>query len=107
MRFLLDHDIPDDIARLLRHWGYEVTVLREVMPITTPDEEVFAYIGQHRLIVITCNRNHFLALAGETTTHPGLIILIRRRTRQIECARLHTLLGRAGEAGIVGNINFA
>ena len=107
MRFLLDHDIPDDIARLLRHWGHEVAVLREVMPITSPDEKVFAYICQRQLVVITCNRNHFLALAGETNTHPGLIVLIRRRTRHLECAKLLTLLNRAGEAGIAGNINFA
>jgi len=107
VRFLLDHDIPDDIARLLRHWGHEVAVLREVMPITSPDEKVFAYICQRQLVVITCNRNHFLALAGETNTHPGLIVLIRRRTRHLECAKLLTLLNRAGEAGIAGNINFA
>jgi predicted nuclease of predicted toxin-antitoxin system len=107
VRFLLDHDIPDDIARLLRHWGHEVTVLREVLPVTTPDEEIFSYICQHELVVITCNRNHFLALAGETDTHPGLIVLIRRRTRHMECARLHMLMVRAGDDGIAGNINFA
>ena len=107
MRFLLDHDIPDDIGRLLRHWGHEVTVLRDALPITTADESIFAYVCQHRLVVVTCNRNHFLVLAGDTPNHPGLIILIRRRTRHLECARLHALLSRAGDAGIVGNINFA
>ncbi len=107
MRFLLDHDIPDDIARLLRHWGHEITVLREVMSITAPDEEIFSYICRQGLVVITCNRNHFLGLAGKANTHPGLIILIRRRTRHMECARLRMLLVRAGETGIAGNINFA
>ena len=107
MRFLLDHDVPEDIAHLLRHWGYEVTVLRDVLEVTAPDKEVFDYVCEHRLVVITCNRNHFLALAGGTMDHCGLIILIRRRTRQMECARLRTLLTRAGETGIRGNINFA
>jgi len=107
VKFLLDHDIPDDVAHLLRHWGHEVTVLREVMPIATPDEEMFAYTCRHQLVVITCNRNHFLALAEDAAAQPGLIILIRRRTRQMECARLHRLLIRAGNAGIIGNINFA
>lgn len=107
MKFLLDHDIPDDVAHLLRHWGHEVAVLREVMPITTPDEEIFAYICQYQLVVITCNRNHFLALAEDAAAQPGLIILIRRRTRQMECSKLQLLLDRAGEAGIAGNINFA
>jgi len=82
-------------------------MLREALPINTPDDEIFAYVCQQRLMVITCNRNHFLALAGNATNHPGLIVLIRRRTRQTECARLRLLLDRAGESGIVCNINFA
>jgi hypothetical protein len=41
--------------------------------------------------------------------HPfhGLIILIRRRTRQEECAHLLALLRRAGETGVARNINLA
>jgi hypothetical protein len=77
------------------------------MEITTPDEVVFAYILEHRLMIVTCNRNHFLALANNQVGHPGLIVLIRRKTRQIEWARLRQLLSLAGEAGIIGNINFA
>jgi predicted nuclease of predicted toxin-antitoxin system len=103
----MDHDVPQDIAHLLSHWGHEVSVLRDVLDITTPDEAIFAYIQKHNLIIITCNRNHFLALASETTKHPGVIILIRRRTRNMECAKLNTLLAKAGEAGLRGNINFA
>jgi hypothetical protein len=36
-----------------------------------------------------------------------LIILIRRRTRQAECARLLHLIRTAGTSGIEGNTNFA
>ena len=52
-------------------------------------------------------RLHPAALAADRGGHPGLIVLVRRPSRQIECARLRTLLSRAGEAGIEGNINFA
>lgn len=107
MKFLLDHDVPEDVAHLLRHWNHTATVLREVLDRTTSDEHVFAHARKHNLVLITCNRNHFLAMAGNTANHPGLIILIRRRSRQLECAHLHTLLARAGETGISGNINFA
>ena len=31
MRFFLDHDVPVEVARVLRHEGYEVTELREVL----------------------------------------------------------------------------
>jgi predicted XRE-type DNA-binding protein len=39
--------------------------------------------------------------------HPGIILLIRRKTRTAERAALINLLDRAGESGIAGNINFA
>ena len=70
-------------------------------------EEVFGYVGSERLILISCNRDHFLALTRRTQDHPGLIILIRRRTRQSECAHLSVLLQRAGEEGLRNNVNFA
>ncbi len=107
MKFLLDHDVPDDISHLLRYWGHEVTLLRDVLEITTSDKKIFGYVCQHRLMIISCNRNHFLALAGQSMSHPGLIVLIRRRTRQMECARLLALLRKAGESGLVSNVNFA
>ena len=107
MNFLLDHDVPAEIGHLLRYWGHNVTRLRTVLSITAPDEEVFGYACSEGLILISCNRNHFLALARQTQEHPGLIILIRRRTRQSECAHLSTLLHRAGENGLRNNVNFA
>jgi hypothetical protein len=36
-----------------------------------------------------------------------LIVLIRRRSRQAECAHLLTLLRGAGGDGLAGNVNFA
>ena len=107
MKFLLDHDVPQEVAHLLKHWGHAVTLLKEVLHISTSDDEVFAYGCEHHLVIITCNRNHFLSLAGESLNHPGVIILIRRRSRQIECVHIHTLLAKAGEIGIIGNVNFA
>jgi hypothetical protein len=50
--------------------------------------------------------DHFLPLAG-AGPHPGLVILIRRKTRQAECAHLLRLLRSAGESGLAGNVNFA
>jgi len=107
VRFFLDHDVPVDIALLLRHWGHEATVLRDVLPITTPDDEAFAYAHARAMITITCNRDDYLALATRHPDHPGLIILVRRRSRQMEISRLLTLLKNAGAQGLLGNINFA
>ena len=113
MRFLLDHDVPDAVAHLLRHWGHEPVRLREALPTTASDEEVFAHAQSLSLPIISCNRNHFLALAHAAfATQParpfaGLVVIVRRRTRQAECAHLLRLLRQAGESGIIGNINFA
>ena len=107
MRFFLDHDLPEDVALLLRYWGHEIIRLREVLPLTASDPDVWAYAGAHGLIVVTCNRRHFLALAQATAVYPGLVILNRRRSRQAECARVLALLRNAGEQGLANNINFA
>ena len=96
---------------LLRHWGHDAVSLRQVLPITTPDEDVFRHACAGGLIVISCNRAHFLALAEQAIvaeqSFPGLIVLIRRRSRQAECAHVLQLLRQAGEMGLANNINFA
>lgn len=106
MRFLLDHDVPDDIAYVLEALGHEVRKLREVAPATAPDDEVWRLAGELDCVLITCNRDDFLALAGGSP-HPGLVILVRRRSRAHERSALVALLDRAGESGIGGNVNFA
>jgi hypothetical protein len=56
--------------------------------------------------LITCNRDDFLTLS-QSTAHAGIVILVRRRSRAQERAALVQLLDKAGESGIVGNVNFA
>ena len=111
MKFLLDHDVPDEVEQLLRYWKHDVQRLREVLPVRTTDEVLFEFAQRAQRIIISCNRNHFLKLAREAVEKgnplAGLIILIRRRTRQAECAHLLSLLRRAGEMGLTGNINLA
>jgi predicted nuclease of predicted toxin-antitoxin system len=111
VRFLLDHDVPTEVAHLLRHWGHDAQSLRQALPVTAPDEQVFRHARDHGRLIVSCNRAHFLALAEqalqEQQPFPGLIVLIRRRSRQAECAHLLQLLGRAGETGLANNINFA
>ena len=106
MRFLLDHDVPDDIEYSLATLGHSVLKLREVLPRTAPDEDILRLAGERDCVLITCNRDDFLAIAGQVP-HAGLVILIRRRTRAQERAALVHLLDRAGESGLRGAIHFA
>jgi predicted nuclease of predicted toxin-antitoxin system len=75
LKFLLDHDVPADLAVALRTVGHEVVRLVEVLSANVEDNEVWAHACDHRRILITCNRDDFLTLAKATEIHPGLIIL--------------------------------
>lgn len=106
MKFLFDHDIPDDLAYALKASGHQVRLLRTVLPITTPDDEVLRLAHVSDEVLVTYNRDDFLALAGRIP-HAGIIVLIRRRSRAQERAAVIRLIDRAGAAGIGHNINFA
>jgi len=106
VKLLFDHDMPDDLGHVLRHLGHTVVLLREVLPNTTPDAEILAYAAHHELVMVTCNRDDFMALA-QSQPHHGLIVLFRRKSRAAERAALIRLLEKAGEQGLAQNINFA
>lgn len=106
MTFLLDQDTPEDIIFSLTALGHRALKLRDVLPIRASDAEVFAHAQRQKWILITCNRNDFLALA-RSLPHCGMIILIRRKTRVAERTALVRLLDKAAEPGIVNNVNFA
>ena len=106
MKFLFDHDVPDDMAYTLTAMGHEVFKLRELIHPQSTDEAVLRFAGERDYVLITCNRDDFLA-AARVVPHAGLIVLIRRNARIRERAALFRLLERAGEEGIRENINFA
>lgn len=106
MNFFLDHGVPRQIAEMLVRHGHKATPLAAELPATSPDRDVFLHAIRTDRILITCNRDDFLALA-QTAGHPGLIILIRRHSSVSEQGHLLGLLAAAGEEGLAGNINFA
>jgi predicted nuclease of predicted toxin-antitoxin system len=106
VNFLFDHDVPQRVGDVVRQEGHSVVLLREVLPLNTADAEVLAYATEHEQILVTCNRDDFLALA-HSMTHHGIIILVRRQSRLAESSAILKLLRNAGESGLVKNINFA
>ena len=106
MNFLLDHDVPAEIARVLVQAGHQVVLVGTVMTPETADAQVLEYAVNGHLVLMTCNRDDFLRLARRRP-HAGLVVVIRRRTRIAECASVIRLLKKAGETGIAGNTNFA
>lgn len=106
MRFLFDHDVPEELSFLLIQLGHEVKLLRQALPADSPDEAVLGYSYDQGCILVTCNRDDFPRLA-EFMPHHGIVIVVRRRTRAAERAALFRLIERAGESGLTANINFA
>lgn len=106
MKFLLDHDVADRSGYVLREAGHSVLLLRDALPTDSQDAAILAYAKESERIVITCNRQDFLALCAKDE-RCGIIIVIRRRSRIAECSAVLKLVQRAGETGLVGNINFA
>lgn len=74
--------------------------------MTTADSHVFAHATERRWVTVMCNRKDFLPLAA-SRPQTGLIVLIRRKNRQAECAHLLRLIRAAGVVGITANVNFA
>ncbi len=106
MNFLLDHDVPDRIGGVAEKSGHRVVRVREVMSTETKDDVVLAYARMNHLILVTCNRDDFVALA-KAQEHPGLVVIIRRKTRIAECSASLRLIESAGDTGLAGNINVA
>jgi len=106
VRFLLDHDVPEDLSYLLEQLGHDVMLLRTALSEDASDEAVLRFAHEHGSVLLTCNRDDFLKLASKQPHH-GIVVIIRRRTRAAERAALFRMLERAGEAGLQNNINFA
>ena len=106
MKFLVDEDVAVEVARCLQQAGHDVSLVTEVLGVRTDDVDIWHHAVRTDAIVVTCNRQDFLELAG-TAPETGLVILNRRRTRQAECRHVLQLLANAGEPGLKGNINFA
>ena len=106
MKFLVDEDVAIEVSRCLEQAGHQALLVSEVLGVRTQDKDIWSHATLTGAIVVTCNRQDFLQLAG-TNPATGLIILNRRRTRQAECGHILRLLRTAGEAGLSGNINFA
>lgn len=106
MKFLIDEDVAAEIDRSLRQKGHTTLRVAEALGFGTDDVDVWEFASREGLVVITCNRQDFLVLAG-TAPATGLIVLNRRRSRQAESAHLLRLIEQAGETGLRGNVNFA
>lgn len=55
MKFLLDHEVPEDLIYLLQELGHDVVRLRDVLPQEASDAAVLHFAHEHRCLFVTCN----------------------------------------------------
>jgi predicted nuclease of predicted toxin-antitoxin system len=60
----MDEDVAIEAARCLRQAGHEVLLVPEVLGVRTDDVDIWRYAVETQSIVVTCNRQDFLELAG-------------------------------------------
>jgi len=56
VKFLFDHDVPDDLIYLLQQFGHEVPLLRQLLPKDASDPAVFQFAYDNDFLLLTCNR---------------------------------------------------
>ena len=81
MKFLVDEDLSEEIASILRAKGVDAVHVRELGLSGAEDQEVLDEAARQERCVITRNRNDFLMLTEfyfhENRPHNGVLIVTR------------------------------
>jgi hypothetical protein len=79
MRYFLDEDLSDEVARIARNLGLYACSVHEVDRRELDDFEQFDYATDHNMVMVTRNRDDFLILNNEHlqagTLNCGLLIV--------------------------------
>lgn len=74
-RFLVDENMGNDVAVLLRDFGYNAIFVAEAGLIGHPDEAVFAYAWKVNRIILTHDRDFLNDRQFPFHRNPGVIVL--------------------------------
>jgi predicted nuclease of predicted toxin-antitoxin system len=100
-RFYLDEDVPRLAAEIGRELGLDVISVSEAGRLGQPDEEQMAAAAAEHRILVTYNRNDFLAITRDAFAagqpHAGVLILTYRLPR--DAARIAHAIARWAAAG--------
>jgi len=90
LRRFADHCVPRSIIRALRDAGHDVLVLKDHLPVNSPDEHVIAKVQELGAILLSLNgdfsdivryppANYLGIIALQVRNHPELIPQILQR----------------------------
>lgn len=81
MKFLVDEDLSEELASILRRNGIDAVHIREIGLSGADDHEVLDEAARQKRCVITRNRNDFLMLTefyfNESRPHNGVLVVPR------------------------------
>lgn len=87
MHLLLDHNVPDTVAEVVRKHSHTVALLREIMPTDSPDAVVATVADMDGAILVSCDHD-FNSIAPRILK--GMRARFRRLSRiTISCAEFH------------------
>jgi predicted nuclease of predicted toxin-antitoxin system len=87
LRLLFDHNVPDRVAAVFRDRGHTVLLLRDIMPIDSPDPVVATVADMEGAVLVSCDHD-FDAIAPRILK--GMRTRFRRLSRiSIRCAEYH------------------
>jgi predicted nuclease of predicted toxin-antitoxin system len=106
MRFFIDQNVPDSVARFLAGSGYEVILLRDRIPSDSPDALVAAVAEANKAVLVTFDPD-FKALAsriGVGRRRFATLSLIRfEKCRESQAAsRMETALSLIEHEWLIG-----
>jgi predicted nuclease of predicted toxin-antitoxin system len=94
LRFFADHCVPNSIIRFFREQGFEVLVLREFIPMDSPDPVVIDKAQECGAILLTLNGDFADLINYPPQMYKGIIsIQLKSRPENIPaiCERLGRL----------------
>ncbi|MDD1414828.1 DUF5615 family PIN-like protein [Dolichospermum sp. ST_con] len=94
MRLYSDENFPLEIVRQLRQMKYDVLTSYEAGQANQgiPDDEVLAFATQENRVLVTLNRDDFIALHRTGISHAGIIICKDDRDYLGQAQILHNCL---------------
>ena len=105
MKFLLDENISPKTVNFLKELGHDAIHLRDVNLKGAVDEDVINYATQHKLVLITIDRDFGNILDYPPGSHPGIIRLkLQYMPSRIVNFVLKTFLEEVKPQDIYGNL---
>ena len=75
LRFFGDQCVPTEITDTLRRHGHQVTLLREVLPIRSPDPVVIAQAQEMGAVLVSLNGDFADIVAYPPASYLGIVAL--------------------------------